>query len=157
MSKNNIPKKISGLLIENTWRGDDWAAAVVGIGVNVGEATDQKHSPEFKLQATRIFDLISKHITPSSLEVVILNSLQHRVNNLRKKGGIKNTLSEFNSELFGRHSERVYTVNETDYKGVLHKVEEDGRGVFSWSNNIETNHIQNPETHLHSSEVIWSW
>jgi len=88
---------------------------------------------------------------------VILNSLQHRVNNLRQKGGIKNTVSEFNSELFGRHSERVYTVNETDHKGVLHKVEEDGRGVFSWSNNIARNNIPNPETHLHSSEVIWSW
>jgi BirA family biotin operon repressor/biotin-[acetyl-CoA-carboxylase] ligase len=157
VTQNNIPKKISGLLIENTWRGDVWAAAIVGIGVNVGEASDQKHRPEFKLQATRIFDIISKHISPSSLEVVILNSLQHRVNNLRQKGGIKNTVSEFNSELFGTHSERVYTVNETTHKGVLQKVEEDGRGVFSWSNNNERNNIQNPETHLHSSEVIWSW
>ena len=157
VTQNNIPKKISGLLIENTWRGDVWAAAIVGIGVNVGEESDQKHRPEFKLQATRIFDLVSKHISPSSLEVVILNALQNRVNTLRQKGGINNTVSEFNSELFGTHSERAYTINEIAHKGVLHRVEEDGRGVFSWSNNIESNHIQNPETHLHSSEVIWSW
>jgi len=100
---------------------------------------------------------MSKHISPSALEVVFLNSLQHRVNNLTLTGGIKNTVSEFNSELFGAHSERVYTVNETAHKGVLQKVEEDGRGVFSWSNHNERNNTQNPETHLHSSEVIWSW
>ena len=156
VNHNNVPKKISGLLIENTWRGDVWAAAIVGIGVNVGKESDPKHRPQFKLPSTSIYDLISKHMSPASLEVVILNALQHRVNNLRHSGGIQNTVSAFNSEMFGVHSERVYTINETDHKGVLKKVEEDGRGVFSWSNNTGKN-IQNPETHLHSSEVIWSW
>ena len=154
---NHVPKKISGLLIENTWRGDVWAAAIVGIGVNVGKGSDQKHRPKFKLPATSIFDVISKDILPESLEIVILNALQHRVNAISLSGGIKDTVSEFNSELFGTHSERVYTINGTPHKGILKKVEEDGRGVFSWPNNNERDNIQNPETHLHSSEVIWSW
>jgi BirA family biotin operon repressor/biotin-[acetyl-CoA-carboxylase] ligase len=154
---NHVPKKISGLLIENTWRGDVWAAAIVGIGVNVGKGNDQNHRPKFKLPATSIFDVISKDISPESLEIVILNALQHRVNAISLSGGIKDTVSEFNSELFGTHSERVYTFNGTPHKGILKKVEEDGRGVFSWPNNNERDNIQNPETHLHSSEVIWSW
>lgn len=154
---DSVPRKISGLLIENNWRGEVWAAAIVGIGVNVGDVKDKRVLPEFNLPAISVFDVLSENISPSSLELLILNSLQKRINILRQSGGIKSTVSEFNSKLYGVNSERDYTVNEKVYKGILHKVEEDGRGVFSWSKKIKSNNIQYPETHLHSSEVIWSW
>ena len=154
---NSVPKKVSGLLIENNWRGEVWSAAIVGIGVNVGENIEKGSHPEFKLPATSVFDVLSRSISPASLEPRILNALQKRVSTLRLPGGIKRTVTEFNSELFGVHSEREYTVQEQVHKGTLLKVEEDGRGVFVWSSKTDRQIHQNPETHLHSSEVIWSW
>jgi BirA family biotin operon repressor/biotin-[acetyl-CoA-carboxylase] ligase len=157
ITQKSIPKKISGLLIENNWRGGIWAAAVVGIGVNVSEITFKKTQPEFNLPAISVFDVLLKNISPSSLELPIINALQNRVNNLMKTNGIKSTVSEFNSELYGINSEMDYSVNNKLHKGVLLKVEEDGRGVFSWTNTINESKLSNPKTRLHSSEVVWSW
>jgi len=155
ITQNSIPKKISGLLIENNWRGGIWAASIVGIGVNVGEKTET--NSEFKLPAISVFDVLMKNIPPTSLELPILNALQNRIDNLIKPGGVKRTVSEFNSELYGINSERNYTVNNKQYSGILLKVEEDGRGVFSWPNSINDGKSPNPKTHLLSSEVVWSW
>lgn len=155
ITQNSIPKKISGLLIENNWRGGIWAASIVGIGVNVGEKTET--NSEFNLPAISVFDVLMKNIPPTSLELPILNALQNRIDNLIKPGGVKRTVSEFNSELYGINSERNYTVNNKQHSGILLKVEEDGRGVFSWPNSINDSKTPNPKTHLLSSEVVWSW
>jgi biotin-(acetyl-CoA carboxylase) ligase len=157
ITQHSIPKKVSGLLIENNWRGQIWAAAIVGIGVNVSEITDNESYSEFKLPAISVFDVLLKNISPVSLETPILNALQNRVNNLRQSDGIKSTISEFNSELYGINEERIYSVNNKLQTGVLLKVEEDGRGVFSWSNKTNESNIQKSNTHLLSSEVVWSW
>jgi hypothetical protein len=125
--------------------------------VNVSEISDKESQSEFNLPAISVFDVLLKNISPKSLELPIINALQNRVNNLIKPNGIKSTVSAFNSELYGINSEMDYSVNNTLHTGVLLKVEEDGRGVFNWSNTINESKLPIPKTHLLSSEVVWSW
>jgi BirA family biotin operon repressor/biotin-[acetyl-CoA-carboxylase] ligase len=137
-------RKVSGILVENHWRGETWMASVVGIGVNV---VSRRLSRAYN--AVSISDVISAELKPEDLEQPIILALQNYIEILSREGGAQSVVEEFNKELFGRNEEREFEVAGSTMAGVLNEIDESGMGVFKWSGDNP------PASKLHSSEVKW--
>lgn len=148
-SKGSKIRKIAGILIENSWRGETQAASIVGIGVNLDYSFSKKQIADFNLMPGNLNDYLRDRISVINLELPIINSIQNRIHMLSKERGDQKMLEDFNKELFGLSDERLYTINKKSFKGTLLKVEKDGRGVFS-SNEGENIKVQ-------ASNVVWSF
>ena len=148
-SKDSKIRKIAGILIENTWRGETQAASIVGVGVNLDYSFSKEQLSEFNLMPGNLNDYLHDRISVINLELPIINSIQNRIHMLSKERGAKKILEDFNKELFGLSDKRLYTINNKSFKGTLLKVEKDGRGVFS---SIERENIK-----VQASNVIWSF
>jgi len=148
-SKGSKIRKIAGILIENSWRGETQAASIVGIGVNLDYSFSKEQVADFNLMPGNLNDYLRDRISVINLELPIINSIQNRIHMLSKERGDQKILEDFNKELFGLSDERLYTINNKSFKGTLLKVEKDGRGVFSSS---ERENIK-----VQASNVVWSF
>jgi len=136
-------RKVSGILVENHWRGETWTASVVGIGVNVGSRRLAR-----PYNAVSLSDALNVVLEPQSLEKPTLISLQGYLKKITE-GGEKSVVEEFNKELFCRDEEREYEVAGAKRRGVLKKIDDSGMGIFEWKGENP------PSSKLHSSEVQW--
>ena len=149
---NSDYRKVSGILVENQWRGENWTASVIGIGVN---AMSRRVGKTYN--AVSVSEVVNVDIRPSEIEKRILEHLLDYLKILEKsedKGvdfstGTKSIFREFNSKLYGRDELREYKVNGKTYLGKLKGVDENGMGEFEWQ---DGNH---PPKKLNSSEVKW--
>ena len=139
-------RKLAGLLVENHWRGEKWAASVVGIGVNV-KSMRLVH----RYQAISITDSLGEGLCPEDLEEPIITQLEKYTSKLMKTDGARYIINEYNSELYGRNETRHYIVGGKKVKGVLLRIEHSGKGVFKWTESQDFM----PPSELHSSEVKW--
>lgn len=149
---NGDYRKVSGILVENQWRGENWTASVVGIGVN---AMSRRVSKAYN--AVSVSEVVNVDINPSEIEKRILEFLLEYLKMLGQSegaggdfsSGAKSIAREFNSELYGRDELREFEVDGKNYLGKLKGVDENGMGEFEWQ---DDNH---PPKKLHSSEVKW--
>ncbi len=94
-------KKTCGVLIENVFRGMNWAYAVIGIGINVNQRSFPEHLPHATSlgQASgRQFDLYE---IVTDIRTGILNALRTE----HEAGSGSDLLQQYNNRLFGRNRE----------------------------------------------------
>ena len=139
-------RKLAGLLVENHWRGEKWAASVVGIGINVMSMRLAR-----RYHAISIKDSMGGGLCPEDLEQPIITQLEKYTARLMKPEGARDIINEYNSELFGRNEMRHYIVEGEKVQGVLLRIEQSGKGVFKWTEGQD--YI--PPSELNSSEVKW--
>jgi BirA family biotin operon repressor/biotin-[acetyl-CoA-carboxylase] ligase len=142
-------RKIAGILIENSWRGETQTASIVGVGVNLDTRFSKEQIADFNLKPGNLNDYLSENMSATSLELPIINSIQNRIHMLTTDGGDEILLKDFNKALFGLNTERLYTIDNKPFKGALLGVEKEGRGVFS---GVDRENIK-----AQSSSVVWSF
>ena len=142
-------RKIAGILIENSWRGETQTASIVGVGVNLDTRFSTEQVAGFNLMPGNLNDYLSENLSALSLELPIINSIQNRIHMLSTDRGDEIILEDFNKELFGLNSERLYTIDNKPFKGALLGIEKDGRGVFS--------RVDRENLKAQSSSVVWSF
>lgn len=142
-------RKIAGILIENSWRGEIQTASIVGVGVNLNTRFSKQQISGFNLIPGNLNNYLQANLTALNLELPIINSIQNRIHMLSTESGDDRILKDFNKALFGLNEKRVYTIDNKTYKGTLLEVGKDGRGVFS-SGERENIKVQ-------SSNVVWSY
>jgi BirA family biotin operon repressor/biotin-[acetyl-CoA-carboxylase] ligase len=142
-------RKIAGILIENSWRGETQTASIVGVGVNLDTQFSKEQVSGFNLMPGNLNDYLSENISALNSELPIINSIQNRIHMLSTEKGDEIILTDFNKELFGLNTERLYTINNKPFKGTLLGIEKDGLGVFS---GIGRDNIK-----VQSSNVVWSF
>ena len=142
-------RKVAGILIENSWRGEDQTASIVGVGINLDTRFTNVISKDFNLSPGNLNDYLNVKTTARNLELPVINNIQNRIKMLSHKGGIAKTVQDFNNELFGVNIEREFTIDNKLFNGKLVGIEQDGRGVFTESNGSIIR--------VQSSNVVWSW
>jgi len=149
LSKDAEVIKISGILIENSWRGETQTASIVGVGINLDTQFSKEQVGDFNLMPGNLYDYLTENISAQNLEVPIINSIQNRIHMLSTERGDEIILEDYNKALFGLNKERLYTIDNKSFKGTLLGVEQDGRGVFS---GMDQENIK-----AQSSSVVWSF
>ena len=144
---NGSYRKVAGILVENSWRGNAWTASVVGIGLNVGSRRLSR-----SYNAISISEVLSKEFDPNSFIEPIIEQLLSYIQVLGGKNGEELVAREFNLKLLGKDEIRKYEVAGNEHQGVLKEIGFDGMGVFEWK---EEGEHGSPKTKLHSSEVKW--
>ena len=149
---NGEYRKVSGILVENQWRGENWTASIVGIGVN---AMSRRMAKAYN--AISVSEVVNVDIRPSEIEKRILEYLIDYLKILGKSedecgmmSSVANTITqEFNLALYGRDELREFEVYGKTYIGKLKGVDKNGMGEFEWQDE------NSPPKKLNSSEVKW--
>ena len=149
VSRKSEVRKVAGILIENSWRGEVQTASIVGVGINVDTRFTNEISRDFNLSPGNLNDCLNVKTTARTLELPVINNIQNRIKMLSHNGGVAKTVHDFNNELFGLNIEREYTIDNKLFTGKLVGIEEDGRGIFTESNGSIIR--------AQSSNVVWSW
>jgi BirA family transcriptional regulator, biotin operon repressor / biotin---[acetyl-CoA-carboxylase] ligase len=142
-------RKIAGILIENSWRGETQTASIIGVGVNLDTQFSKESVSGFNLMPGNLNDYLCENISALNSELPIINSIQNRIHMLSSERGDEIILEDFNNDLFGRNTERLYTIDNKPFKGTLLGIEKDGLGVFS---GVDRENIK-----VQSSNVVWSF
>lgn len=127
-------KKTCGVLIENVFRGMNWAYAVIGIGINVNQPAFPEHLPHatsLSLAAGRQFDLYE---IVTDVRTGMLNAL--RPGTAPETGEL---LQQYNNHLFGRNREMHFQEkqNQRDFTAFVQEVNADGQLVLLGHQGIE--------------------
>ena len=111
-------KKTGGILIENNWRGNSWASAVIGIGINVGGAHPYPNASR----------LMERSKTSSSsvlhLQKKVLDRLDSR---LAEMGSPEALLRQFHERLMGWGRSQRWQLDGQEIRGILERIDLDGR------------------------------
>lgn len=137
-------RKVAGILVENHWRGGDWTASVVGVGVNVESSRLAK-----PYNAASILDAFSVNVEIEKLEFRIVEELMIYLDILKMPGGEARVVSQFNEDFLGKGEHREFLRKGEHAQGVLERINKNGKGVFTWDDNGEES--------LDSSEVVWKY
>lgn len=116
-------KKICGILIENTLRGQNIKNAVVGIGLNV----NQTEFPALISQATSLKKETSG--TENFNRELLLKDLLRFLSEeyyMLKNSSTKKILKEYNEFLFMKHKDNVFLIDNQEVEAFLLDIEEDG-------------------------------
>lgn len=139
-------RKAAGILVENVWRGSQWAVAVIGIGVNVNSSRLTRSYPAISLSEAWNVEFNPESITMGIVEHVI-QQLQSSTEDVDLR---------YHDVLFGLNENRTFVVHERTWQGIFKGVNREGRGRFAWLPQPEMAN-QPPAEWLDSSEVQWCW
>lgn len=140
-------RKVAGILVENMWRGSQWAAAVVGVGINVDSSRLTRSYP-----AVSLAEAWNVALEPATLARAVGEHLVRRVNEEEEEA----TKRSYHDALFARGETRTFLVHEREWRGRLLEINEDGLGHFEWEVQPEVA-VPAPAEWLRSSEVQWCW
>lgn len=112
-------KKVSGILIENTLRGDTINSVVMGIGINVNQAI-------FDLpQATSLIQEVGKELNLQQLFTQLCENIEKYY--LQLESGSKTELHVLYLEkLFGLGQSRAFADAEGSFTGIIRGINENG-------------------------------
>ena len=139
-------RKVAGILVENMWRGSQWAAAVVGVGINVDSSRLTRSYP-----AVSLSEAWNVAIDPAALARSVGEQLVQRLNAIGHATSV-----DYHAALFARGETRTFVVHEREWRGRLLEINEDGLGRFEWEVQPEVAD-KPPAEWLPSSEVQWCW
>lgn len=111
-------KKAGGILIENIIRGNQWAFAVIGFGLNVSQTTMSEalpHATSLKIETGgdfRITDLVS------SFRMAVLNGISSANNDF--------ILNRYNELLFRKGRVQKFSKDGIEWQAIVRQVTKDG-------------------------------
>ena len=122
-------KKISGLLIENVLRGNNFDSCVAGIGLNVNQTDfpDSIRATSIKLATNQEVDL---NLMLNSL-IASFSSLYFQLQDNKVK-----LLQQYHESLLGLGQERKFIVAEDEFKGIIEGTDEFGRLLIKRGSDI---------------------
>jgi BirA family transcriptional regulator, biotin operon repressor / biotin---[acetyl-CoA-carboxylase] ligase len=118
-------KKIAGMLIENSWRGELWQNCVIGIGLNVnsiGHRALGLNATSIHASANRLFDL-------EAIRNALLQNLQKRLAECHTAPS--NLVLQYNNRLMGKHKKGNYLLDGELVVAITERVEANGKLVLS--------------------------
>lgn len=139
---NGRYRKAAGILVENHWRGSEWTASVVGIGVNVESSRLAK-----PYNASSILDAFAVEVKIEDLEIILLEKLLVYLDILRMPGGEERIVAQFNEGFLGKGEQRDFLRKGDPARGVIARIDKNGKGEFTWD--------EGGSEKLDSSEVVW--
>jgi BirA family biotin operon repressor/biotin-[acetyl-CoA-carboxylase] ligase len=127
-------KKTCGILIENVFRGMNWAYAVIGIGLNVNQPffpEELRHAISMYAASGKKYDLLE---TVTDIRTGILNCL-----NQLKPEQYPRLLADYNQLLFRRGQEKGFMERSTNryFEAFIQEVNEQGQLVLLSPTGIE--------------------
>lgn len=124
-------KKISGILIENLYRGSRLNASIVGIGINVNQENFESlpKASSMRLCSGRRFKL-------AELLDVLLTALEQ---NFSDHASFEKAHKAFNDCLYGRFSTFIFEKNGRQFPAIIKKVNPEGLLVLE-ENGVLTQH-----------------
>ncbi len=122
-------KKICGILIENTIKGNAITQAVIGIGININQDSFRglPHAASFSQITGTEYDL-------DSVLDVVLNFLRDGLDRISGADG-KEMRETYDSCLFLKDRETVFKVDGNEVKGVIRGVSRDGKLILAIDGN----------------------
>ena len=115
-------KKIAGILIENTIRGDKIDKSIIGIGINVNN--DTQGIPN----ATSLSQHLKQHPSIKSLLEVVCQNIEKNYFLFKKDSPLINKL--YNDNLFRRGEHQLFYKDGELFDGTIESVNEDGQLVI---------------------------
>jgi BirA family transcriptional regulator, biotin operon repressor / biotin---[acetyl-CoA-carboxylase] ligase len=113
-------RKIGGILLEASIRGQYIESVIAGIGINI----NQKHFSK-DLVATSVYNLTGR-VTPLLHVLALLcQQLEQRYENL-KAGMLLEQMEEYNKALYAKGEQVVFAFGNEVHKGVVKGVRQDG-------------------------------
>jgi BirA family transcriptional regulator, biotin operon repressor / biotin---[acetyl-CoA-carboxylase] ligase len=120
--------KVSGVLIENTWRGEHWNYAVIGIGVNVNST----HLHAKGLQATAINTEHPAELNIDNLRQELLQLLEEHF--MLCTADAQLVIDTYNAHLKSKNQQVIFEIDGKPVMATIKRVDEDGRIVLKISN-----------------------
>jgi BirA family biotin operon repressor/biotin-[acetyl-CoA-carboxylase] ligase len=114
-------KKVAGILIENILNGDQYSAAVVGIGMNVNQSSFGTDAPK----AVSVFQLTGKEFDIEEAMQHLFAHVEARYLQLRA-GKTEKLRSDYHEKLFRLGEPARYTDFKTIFDATLEKISEEG-------------------------------
>ena len=140
-------RKVAGILVDNVWRGSQWNATVIGIGINV---QSRKKSSNHAHNAISLFEGWKCACSPEEVVRVVAEKVVREVSQLAVSVDVRQA---YHKCLFGRDEWRTFEIAGVHWQGVLREITSHGLGKFEWRPNPENE--PQPSTELASSEVNW--
>lgn len=112
-------KKICGILIENSIRGQQWTAAVLGIGLNINQ-NDFSQIP----MATSLFKIFQKSFQVEDIFLSLLAILDKEWQNTMVQP--EKIMQEYKQYLLGFEKERNYLIEGETISGKIIDIKKDG-------------------------------
>lgn len=138
-------QKLGGILIENQWRGSEWSASVIGLGVNV-------HSSPAILTGSGALPVSLAQAWNWQPDIADL--CQRLAQAMSQADGMDDVHARYDSALLGRGELRRYQVQGQTWMGSLQGVDHQGLAQFQWQPQSGT---PSPPSSMASGEVVWSW
>ena len=110
-------RKISGVLIENTWRGKEMSSAVIGIGLNIHGQPPYPNATSLEMAGCTPLDI-------DQMEKLVLTALAERLDGQQAHGAL---LKEYNARLLGQGMAQRWMLDGKEIRGVLDRIDLDGR------------------------------
>ncbi len=107
----SVDKKISGILIENLYKGKTLMGSIVGIGINVNQISFPKNFNASSMKIIMGNTFILKNVLNSFLEILNQNLILYRDFDLLKR--------DFNKSLFRKKDLIDYEINGVKKKGKI--------------------------------------
>jgi BirA family transcriptional regulator, biotin operon repressor / biotin---[acetyl-CoA-carboxylase] ligase len=123
--------KISGVLIENTWRGDNWNYAVIGIGLNINSIAHNKNG----LRATGILVEASEELDLGDVRNELLKVLHKNLEHCRTDANA--IMYEYNKYLKDKDAEVQFEIAGQITTAIVKNVEVDGRIALEISGEVK--------------------
>ena len=114
-------KKAGGILIENSWRGNQWASAIIGVGINV--AGQPPYPNAVRLLPHAKFEM-EAHLLVDALRASILRRLDARLAELQSPDAL---LRQYHERLLGWGQAQRWQLDGEEIRGVLEGIDLDGR------------------------------
>ena len=121
-------RKAGGILIENVLRGNFWAYAVVGIGINI----NQLEFPDSLPNPISLAQITGKQYNALQLAKELLSFVAKRYKDLLE-GNSQNILSAYQQVLYRRNEPCSFRKNGQHFSGIISGVEPDGKLVIRTS------------------------
>jgi BirA family transcriptional regulator, biotin operon repressor / biotin---[acetyl-CoA-carboxylase] ligase len=118
-------KKVAGVLIENSIRGNTWANSIVGIGINI----NQTHFDENLPNATSIFLQTNRTIVIDTFRDQLIKSI-----NLQLQSAQQNSIKiikDYNAILYKKNSWQLFESHQKTEKLLIESVNEFGQLVVN--------------------------
>lgn len=139
-------RKVAGILVENMWKGSQWTAAVVGVGINVDSSRLTRSYPAISLG-----EAWNVSLDPKSLAREVGERLVQEVGENNPQ-----VSAEYHNALFARGEIRTFVVQQQACRGRLLAINGEGLGQFEWELEPDEGNTP-PKEWLPSSEVQWCW
>ncbi|SFV32147.1 biotin--[acetyl-CoA-carboxylase] ligase [Thermoflavifilum thermophilum] len=118
-------RKAGGILIENTWKGQYWQYAVVGIGLNV----NQKQFPPELPNPVSLTQITGKEYELQDVLQEVYDQIMKRYRDLQG-GKTQELVQEYHQWLYRKDREAWYESDGQRFRGIIREVQPDGHLIM---------------------------